>query len=443
MKDYYYPKDGKEVAKFNYPQIYRGWKKGFLVLFIIFVLGRFVVEAGVLDGFVSDVKSAGTTVWNVTKLQPETFINGVEAATGQAPPSTILDPAKDLAHSSGQLIQQSANTVTLPQAALYKEAQDLASKAGTPGNFVFDIATFSQRYQLEFNQSAAQAAGNILQGNNLLQIVSTPLAAAIREAHDNYQGNAYPLPDDVKAGLAHFFSQDVLNRAKYAVGNVEITLPNGIGKTEKFFDKDYAVVVDDIIVFNTQPPSFQDNPWWWGHEVTHVEQYSQYGIDKFAQIYVGSGGADIENPANQRGTLVLQYARNVGMVSFAGNNVSLPEPTLPHALYSPPVAAPNTSPTPLNGAQMAPPDPIIIQYVFPGETRPISYYGTRSGRIVVMDRSTGQWVQIGFAAPKRFSNTAWTYQAGSAIFDVLYTGQIMQWTPGVGTSQVGYILRIM
>jgi hypothetical protein len=228
------------------------------------------------------------------------------------------------------------------------------------------------------------------------------------------------------------------------VGKVEITLPNGIGQVAKFQGDDYAVTVDDIIVFNVQPPSFQNNPYWWGHEVTHVEQYGQLGIETFAFKYVSSAGADLENPAIARGNQVRAHAIQVGQsnnftpagtTQIVATHQLLPAPV--PGIPNPGLVGP-AGPTAAAVAAAVPADPPIIQCIFPLDRFPqYRYYGTRSGKIVVFDPANGQWMQIGFALPPQIPQVAWHYVVpGRVFYDVFPNGQIWLRTP-TGPRQVG------
>lgn len=294
------------------------------------------------------------------------------------------------------------------------------------------------------------AGANILRQENPLQIVSVPLAAAIREGRERFNGQAVPLPDDVKAGLAGFYEAGVLERARYAVGTMEITLPNGIGQVQKFGDKDFAVTADDIIVFNVAPPAFKDDPWWWGHEVTHVEQYKQMGVEEFARRYVFSAGADLENPANRRGDQVLEKTRASGGASAIALNVVKGQEVEAHPLYPAAYAAAlaenpgvTQASTPASTQSPAPAmDPAIVQCIFPSDNRPLNFLVTQAGRIIVVDRMNGQWLQIGWALPPNIPNIAWEYQAGGVFYDVAFNGQIWQRFSPMGPVQVGYAIRL-
>jgi hypothetical protein len=234
----------------------------------------------------------------------------------------------------------------------------------------------------------------------------------------------------------------VLDRARWTVGKLEITLPNGIGQVMKFGDKTndgrYAVTVDDVIVFNTNPGTFRDNPWWWGHEVTHVEQFQQMGVDQFCVLYVSSGGTKLEQPANRRGDQVLNRSLQTGQASAQAALVQTPaipaeRPLLPaFALTS------NTH----VATQPAVQDPAIVQCVFPRDGRPINYVCTQAGRLIAIDRNTGQWMQIGFALPPQLLGVAWEYYAVGAFYDVLPDGRIMQRLTPTNAQQVGFVQRL-
>lgn len=394
--------------------------------------------AGIGDFF----KAVGETAINTVTAPAQTIIKAAQVVTNNAPPSAILDPAKNLAGSTGQVIGNGASLAAFPQQEVYKKAQELAAQTGPGGAFVFDVATFATRYNNELQLTQAQAAANILQGKNLLQLVSTPLAAAIREARQRHASNAHELPADVKAGLAPYFEPAILSRARWTVGKVEITLPNGIGQTRKFGDEGYAVVADDIIVFNEQPPAFEDNPFWWGHEVTHVEQYARLGVEEFSRIYVFSGGADLENPADDRGRQVLQRSSQSGLATTKAMSVRLPQPTANQPLYP---TIPQSSQGQGNNI-MPPPgpmtDPAIVQCVFPNDPRPFNFLGTQAGRIIVVDRFSGQWLHIGFALPPQIPGPAWHYSTGDVFYDVFPNGDIVQRVTPFGPQKVGYVIRL-
>ncbi len=322
-----------------------------------------------------------------------------------------------------------ASVVTWPQDQLYKEAMKASNQIGGPaGDFVFDAATFTQRYYSELTKSAGAVASNTLLGQNPLQFVAMPLAAAVRQAREKHISSAKPLPDHIKEPLKKFFPQEVVDRAKYTVGKVDITLPNGIGQAQKYMSGGYAVVVDDIIVFNTDPPSFFEAPFWWAHEVTHVQQYMQWGIEDFALRYVSNYRGNIEAPADARGDEAFAWAENtpsdgvaVTLAAVAEATYKQYEKTERRKTDSPPLLPANYQQA---QAQL---DPPILRFYFPSDAPNLEYYGTRSGRIIVVDGFSRNWMQIGWAVPPDINGPAWIYLIpGRGSYDVFLTGQIMQ-----------------
>ena len=411
------------------------------------VLASTAAHAISIGGF-DPIKAATKIVTAPTN----TVINAVKVVVNGDSAKTILDPAKDAAKSVAPLPALAANVATWPNEQLFKEAQALAAKTGKAGEFVFDIASFQQRYHDQIVKSSGTAAANALVGKNPLEFLAMPLAAAIREARARHIASAKPLPDDVKKALFNFFPKEVLDRARYAVGTVEITLPNGIGKVQKFFGNDFGVVVDDVIVFSKDPGTFRNDPQWWGHEVTHIKQYMDWGVEEFAFRYVKSLGNEVESPAYARGDEVLAWARQnfrgadgsaVALVVASAHSMAgvQAEPLLPPAY----VKAQDDQ-----AAAAAQADPPIIRCIFPNDA--LEYYGTQNGRIIVVDRAAGRWLHIGWAAPPDIAGPAWVYFIpGRGSYDVFANGQIVQritpspygpFGPPGPPVQVGYVARL-
>lgn len=268
--------------------------------------------AGPFDKLKKTVGSAINSTVKVVTAPTEVVINTAKVVTGNADPKAIYKPYQELGKSAGATVAGAAQLVNDPQRYLYQKAQEAAAAAGGyAGTFIFDVGTFTTRLSNELGHSAAMGAANVLAQQNPLQIVAAPLAAAVRAARERHASKAQPLPADVRSALQGRFPPDVLDRARFSVGRVEITLPNFIGKGVRYQDSEYAVTVDDIIVFKSSPPSFSDSPHWWAHEIAHVEQYKHWGVEKFAFEYLRDFGDSVERGANRRAEEVLgsSYAR--------------------------------------------------------------------------------------------------------------------------------------
>lgn len=117
-------------------------------------------------------------------------------------------------------------------------------------------------------------------GQALLNPASPVLAAAIRESRGQaLRRGVQPVPAAVKKQLAPYFPPSILNNARW-------TTANGIsidGMLKNWFNQEGAVTFDDVIVFSDA--ALTNNIELWAHELTHVMQYGQLGIDTFAFQY--------------------------------------------------------------------------------------------------------------------------------------------------------------
>ncbi|MCI0440800.1 MAG: DUF4157 domain-containing protein, partial [Chloroflexi bacterium] len=120
------------------------------------------------------------------------------------------------------------------------------------------------------------------------------LADAIRHAEGQARFGAQPLPPQIQEALAEFFPPDILSSARWhTVDGARITLAD---LTLLHNNDTAAVTVGHVVVFDRGSDA-QSNDKLWAHELVHVLQYRQMGIDAFAHSYVLSGGADVEDPA--------------------------------------------------------------------------------------------------------------------------------------------------
>lgn len=128
---------------------------------------------------------------------------------------------------------------------------------------------------------------------NFLNPAGNALAFAIRQAKAQASGSARPMPSNIRSILTPFFPAEILDIVRYTTRNhagtsiATVTLENG-GNID-------AITVDDIIVFNNDDGP--NHPDLWAHELVHVTQYRNMGIDGFAAMYAGPGSKTMENDA--------------------------------------------------------------------------------------------------------------------------------------------------
>jgi hypothetical protein len=74
-----------------------------------------------------------------------------------------------------------------------------------------------------------------------------------------------------------------------------------------------AVTLNDVVIF--KGPSEAANPAIWAYELTHVDQYRDWGVDNFAVSYTRNWH-DVENPAYAKGDGFLAwYQKKAGQAA--------------------------------------------------------------------------------------------------------------------------------
>jgi hypothetical protein len=142
-------------------------------------------------------------------------------------------------------------------------------------------------------------------GQALLNPASPILAAAIRESRSQaLRRGVQPVPAAVKQRLAPYFPPPILNNARW-------TTANGVsvdGMLKNMFNQDGAVTFDDVIVFSDA--ALTTDIELWAHELTHVMQYGQVGIDTFAFLY-STNWNGIESDARANASNIMQSINSV------------------------------------------------------------------------------------------------------------------------------------
>jgi hypothetical protein len=401
-------------------------KKEFFILVVLTLVISTTASAQFGDLWKNVTNTVGQIVQtsvNIATAPTQTVINAGQAILGNQNADQIFQPLRNIGQSAGNSVIGAANMVSEPQSFLYQKAREYSRQIGGPtGEFVFDVGNFSTQLYTQMGIAATQATGQVLKGQNPLIITAAPLAAAIRaarDARDAHYGNSYQLPNDVREGLKGKFSDAVLNRVRYAAGTIEITLPNFIGQGIKFQEDHYAVTVDDIIVFKNSAPPFEDNEFWWAHEITHVEQYMRWGIEVFAFNFIKDLGKSVEAEADNKGN---QVAGSINVFSqSAARSYDM-------------------------GATA---ETFVAQCFFPADPYPVNYLISNYGRIIAVNPIDGSSMHVGYSAPPVFPGSSWSYQTPMFRYSVTPQGGIFldrpiynQFGQFVGNNpiQVGYVI---
>ena len=234
---------------------------------------------------------------------------------------------KDFVQGNGKNIGTVANTSRVLTNAVDRPLSNFSQAVGGKyGTIAYELLTGSQRLQNEFVFTAANGAANLLQGQDPLAALALPLAAAIRDARSKFDAQAKPLPPEVIELLAPVVPMPLLQRARYARGDLKISLPSVINAGQKMFaGVDHAVTVDDIIVFSKVPGADSEADLvWWAHEIHHVHQYMQWGVDQFAFNYLKHSGR-VESEAEHAAEFVRSYLRQLPTSTAIQPQAALPK----------------------------------------------------------------------------------------------------------------------
>lgn len=127
----------------------------------------------------------------------------------------------------------------------------------------------------------------------LYQMATPALAAWLTQARAEAAiAGTQPIPENIREPLLRWYAPSVLDAVLYKVSD------NGqfSAATAMLQNPDVgAVTLIDIILFRDAQDAEQ-NVALWAHELKHVQQYQEWGVDGFAQRYTDNFN-DVEAPA--------------------------------------------------------------------------------------------------------------------------------------------------
>lgn len=132
----------------------------------------------------------------------------------------------------------------------------------------------------------------------LLNPVTGPaLAYDIRRAEAAYMPRGKKMPDWIKRELTPFYPAHILNDVRWAENDFSVW---AISTTpfQQEFQSMAAVTANRVVIFKNASDA-ASNCELWAHELTHVMQYDNMGIEGFASVYgTGVGAAGLEKEAS-------------------------------------------------------------------------------------------------------------------------------------------------
>ena len=114
-----------------------------------------------------------------------------------------------------------------------------------------------------------------------------------------------PIPPAIRAALKGYVPEPILDRVRWREGASEISLPQNMIR----FGHANAVTLDYVIVFEEGTTALED-PRFWAHELKHVMQFEEWGVEGFAARYLSDSQA-VEYEASE---YRWQFMKQAGLI---------------------------------------------------------------------------------------------------------------------------------
>ncbi|MAG79742.1 MAG: hypothetical protein CMN89_12270 [Sutterellaceae bacterium] len=118
-------------------------------------------------------------------------------------------------------------------------------------------------------------------GQALLNPAAPIVATAIRFSRGQaLNRGVQPIPTNIRQALSPYFPSQILDKARWTTaGGLGID-----GALKNWLNQEGAITLDEVIAF-TDVQQANNNVELWAHELTHVLQYAQMGVETFAFQY--------------------------------------------------------------------------------------------------------------------------------------------------------------
>jgi hypothetical protein len=121
----------------------------------------------------------------------------------------------------------------------------------------------------------------------VIQSLAPVLASWIAYERDAAKARGVePIPAPIRAALEGYVPEPILDRVRWSEGATELSLPQNVIR----FGDVPAVTLDDVVVFHDRRAALED-PKLWAHELKHVMQFAEWGVDGFALRYLSDHDA--------------------------------------------------------------------------------------------------------------------------------------------------------
>jgi hypothetical protein len=153
-------------------------------------------------------------------------------------------------------------------------------------------------------ESRAELERQFSDFNPLFAARTAPLLAAlILESRDDALARGVePVPEAIRAELAGYVPDEVLDRVRWCTDcGGELSLQKNTFRLQRA----PAITLGHVIVFERREDALRDAALW-VHELMHVMQFDEWGLDGFAQRYIEDYGAVEHEAAEFRWEWVQQ-----------------------------------------------------------------------------------------------------------------------------------------
>jgi hypothetical protein len=145
---------------------------------------------------------------------------------------------------------------------------------------------------------------------NLVNVPGSVLAVAVRNAKAQALNGARPIPPQIRQILQPYVSADILNSVRVNINVGGLSLNSAVMMLNHDVE---AITLEDVVVFDNDQ-HVQTDYITWAHELTHVQQYRNRGVEAFANMYVTNSWV-LENEAYSRAAWVAQQVRQQGAIA--------------------------------------------------------------------------------------------------------------------------------
>jgi len=172
-------------------------------------------------------------------------------------------------------------------------------------------------------QKAVQDVANALNELQANLLTGPILEQAIRASRDTAINGSAPIPDSIRRDLTGYASEESMNQVRFKIGD------NGFVNLARLLEQGgaaNAVTLIDVVVFRDQGGAA--DPSLWAHELTHVDQYRNWGVSSFAVRYSRNANS-VEDEAYEKGNAFFAWAqreRPGQEVSSSVSTVAMPIP---------------------------------------------------------------------------------------------------------------------